>query len=232
MQVARTTRGQLSEFLELVPYPSGDADLLAETESLRQSFNRRIAQSDGDFDEIRAAIDAVRTWSSGKTGDLRREYGRTAWYLTHRSQSPKSSGSFAIHAFPDVIAEEVQRSTSYRAPVLADTTLVTSRSKDVETVESRICRRAVEAPRIDVDVHAVPVIALRLIGGHRILQELYGVAEKEALAHLAQCLSGTGPDAHGWMAMTGEVVTAFGLQHLIKTKTPQIVDRSVPGECS
>ena len=184
-------RGTLSEFLDAVPLPAGDPAVIAEVETHRQAFNRRIAESQGSEEEIEAAIQAVRSWAAGKEGATRMQFGRTAWFLSHRSPSTRNTGSFAIHAFPDVLVEDVARTTGYRAPVLVHA----GRSAvPIERVEGRPCVRAEGAPSFAVTVEPRESVCLRLVGGWRALADLYGVTEKDALRHLEETVSHAGPD--------------------------------------
>jgi hypothetical protein len=185
--------GTLSEFLDAMKLPKGDADVLAEVETYRQGFNRRVASSEGDEDEIRAAIEVVREWAKGKQGDERTECARSAWYLAHRSASPRSTGSFAVHAFPDVVVEDLAETSRYRAPVLhrpsrGDQLVL---EMMVERIEGRRCVRSGGRPKVAVreDRPAGKSKLLRLVGGWRSVSERYGVPENEAVEYLARVLS-------------------------------------------
>ena len=186
--------GQLQDFADAVPLPRGDADVLAEVETLRQCFNRRVAESEGDEDSIRQAIRSVKEWGATKVGKDRREYGRAAWYLAHRSRSLKSTGSFAIHAFPDALCRDLQDTSGYRRPVEVPEEFEAC-SGMVETVEGRPVIRSRKPVETRTQRSKDRTTLVRLIGGHRAVQEAYGVDEKEAVLYLARVIAGAGPDA-------------------------------------
>jgi hypothetical protein len=184
--------GTLGEFLDVMQLPKGDADVLAEVETYRQAFNRRIANSEGDEQEIRAAIEVVREWATGKQGEERKEFARSAWYLTHRSASPRSTGSFAVHAFPDVVVQDLGETSRYRAPLLyrparGDQLLLDAM---VERIEGRRCVRSTVRPKVVLEKGpAKSTKLLRLVGGWRNVAESYGVPEREAVEYLARVLA-------------------------------------------
>ena len=189
-----SSAGQLQEYADVVPLPRGDADVLAEVEVQRQHFNRRVAESKGDEDTIRQAIRAVKDWGATKVGKKRTEYARAAWYLAHRSRSTRSTASFCVHAFPDVLTRDIQKTTGYGRPLEVPEQFDAC-SSTVELVEGRAVvrsRRPLEAP---VRLSEARTTLVRLIGGHRAVQEAYGVTEAEALLYLARVIDESGPDA-------------------------------------
>ena len=186
------TRGSLQEFRHLVALPQGDPDILAEVETLRQAFHKRVASSNGDDEVIAAAIEDVREWAKGKVGRKRVEYARSAWFLCHRNPSPQSSGSFAIHAFPDVLVRDVQKTTGYRSPVHCPE--AAECSTQVEVIEGRTCLRSQEPVRIELETRQDRNLTLRLVGGSRVIAAQYGVPEREAEVYLDRVVAAKGPD--------------------------------------
>lgn len=177
------SKRSLGDFLDVVPTPAGDSDILAEVETWRQSFNRRIAASEGDQQTIESAIADVKEWAAGKAGAVRTQFARAAWYLSHRSASPRSTGSFAIHAFPDSLVADIAQTTGYRAPVVHRFAGAADEAA-VETVEGRNCVRATVTPAIAVEAWTRESTVLRLVGGWKSLVEQFGVTESDALSYL------------------------------------------------
>jgi hypothetical protein len=187
------TPGTLLDFADAVPLPKGDPDVLAEVEVMRQAFNQRVSKSAGDEDEIRAAIRVVRDWGATKKGKQRQEYARACWYMVHRGRSARSTGSFAIHAFPDILCRDLQDTSGYRRPLMVPPHLE-SCSATVEIVEGRPVvrsRKPVEAP---CEVSEARTTLVRLIGGHRVVQSAYDVPEAEAVLFLDALVRQAGPD--------------------------------------
>ena len=188
------TAGTLQDFADAVPLPEGDPEVLAETETMRQSFNRAVAGCEGDEEVIRSAIRNARDWASTKTGRKRVEYGRSCWYLTHRSKSQRSTGSFAVHTFPDVVCRDLQETGGYRRPVEVPEHLDAC-SATVEIVEGRAVVRSRTPVRAPFEISKDRTTLVRLVGAHRAVQDAYGVDEKEALLYVARVVAGAGPDA-------------------------------------
>ncbi len=160
--------------------------------TLQQSFNRRVAGSKGDEQEVRDSIKAVRNWGAGKTGPEREEFARTAWFLSHRTKSLKSTASFSIHAFPDVTVNDIQRTTGHRTPVSW-----VSRSPDdrpTESVEGRPVRRSQKPVLAPVKGEAAPTTLVRLTGGWKAVQAMYDCSEEEARLFLEQLVDEAGQD--------------------------------------
>ena len=186
--------GQLQDFADAVPLPRGDADVLAEVETMRQCFNRRVAESEGDEDSIRQAIRSVKEWGATKVGKDRKEFARACWYLAHRSKSLLSTGSFAIHALPDALCRDLLDTSGYRRPVEIPEEFDAC-SRMVETVEGRPVIRSRKPVQTRTQVSEERTMLVRLIGGHRAIQSAYGVDEKEAVLYLAKVVAESGPDA-------------------------------------
>jgi len=178
---------KLADFRDLVPSPDGSC--IAEAQVVRDYYHGAILGSNGDDDAIHNAVKLVRAWGAGKRED-RLEYAKTCWHLGHKSSHPRATASFALHPFPEELAELLGIPRDRCAEVLPPA--LPGLKVEVEAGALHVNERRMEfaplaygRPDAELSTTLVPVV-----GGWRGLAEHEGLDEDKAVQAMRGLVDG------------------------------------------